>query len=167
MFYNCTNLKIVDLSNFDFTKITNSSNIFANSSNIEYINLNNSRIKSGVFNNQTFINTAKNLVLCTTNEEVINLNMPECSIIDCSVNWRDKQKKLINDQCYVDYSSINTYSFNYMSSSISLTSKYETENNYQYYENYTNVIFWNLYSENFSQGTYYKNNIFDNCDPNC
>ena len=141
---------------------------FANSSNIEYINLNNSRIKSGVFNNQTFIKTAKNLVLCTTNEEVINLKRPECSIMDCSVNWRDKQKKLINDQCYVDYSSINTYSFNSMSSSISLTSKYETENNYKYYENYTNVIsYWNLYSENISQGTYYKNNIFDNCDPNC
>ena len=81
-----------------------------------------------------YIKTAKNIVLYTTNEEFINLKRPECSIIDCSVNWRDKQKKLINEHCYLDYNSINTYSFNYMSSSISLPSKYEAENNYQYYE---------------------------------
>ena len=52
---------------------------------------------------------AKNLVLCSSNEESKNLIWPDCSIIYCSENWREKQKKIFGDNCYDNCSIIGKY----------------------------------------------------------
>ena len=92
MFFNCTNLNILNLLDFDFSnisKIEHISYILENCSNLEYINLNNTKLGKNIFDNQTFMTTAKNLVLCSTNNELANLQRPECSILDCNDNWRE------------------------------------------------------------------------------
>ena len=136
MFSNCSNLNIIDLSNFDFSSITNMTDMFINCSKLEYINLNNATI-GNKFKNQTFINLTKNLVICSNNEGIINLERPECSIIDCNENWRKNQKKLYNDKCYDNCSIINLYDYN------------------------------NKCYENCPNGTYNNNYICEYCDEKC
>ena len=136
MFSNCSNLNIIDLSNFDFSGITNMTDMFINCSNLEYINLNNATI-GNKFNNQTFVNLTKNLVICSNNEELKNLEKPECSIIDCNENWRKNQKKLSNDECYDNCTILNRYEYNS-----------------KCYDNCPN-------------GTYNNRTICEDCDQNC
>ena len=113
MFSNCLNLKYLDLSNFDFSKITNMSYMFSNCSNLEYINLKNTTIKADSFDKQIFADISKNFVICTSNEHLKYFERPKCSIIECNEIWKKTRKKLFNDSCYDNCSSINLYEYDY------------------------------------------------------
>ena len=154
MFFNCTNLNILNLLDFDFSnisKIEHISYILENCSNLEYINLNNTKLGKNIFDNQTFMTTAKNLVLCSINNELADLQRPECSILDCNDNWREKQKKLYDNQCY-DNCPNGTYEYNYKCYDNCPNGTYEY--NYKCYDNCPNNI-------------YYKNDKCQECDSKC
>ena len=137
MFSNCSSLVSLDLSNFDTSKANYMSHMFYCCEKLEYINLNNSKTKENAKFDQIFSGTTKNLVVCIQSDEFPNVEIPECSIIDCGDNWRKRQKKLYNDTCYDNCSSINFYDYNYKC--------YETCPN----------------------GTYNNNYICEKCDTNC
>jgi len=108
MFYNCKSLSSLNLSTFDVSKITHYESIFYNLINLEYINLKNFKlIKTSSIRHdysKLFKGVPNNLVVCMkedyynapTNYIVNGLNYISCLIIDCSNNWKLKQKKNIN-----------------------------------------------------------------------
>ena len=112
MFKNCISLTSLDLSNFDLSKVTNMSYMFENCNNLEYINFSYSQLPNSISLLSIFNGTAKNLVICTIDDILKNEIQPECNIIDCNDNWREKQKKIINDICYDNCSSLNNYDYN-------------------------------------------------------
>ena len=101
MFYNCSSLTSLNLSNFNTSEVENMSNMFNFCSNLEYINLKNFNESKLNYYNNMFSNVLENIVICinetATKEKIIpqikNIN---CYTIDCSNNWKLKQKKLIN-----------------------------------------------------------------------
>ena len=119
LFSNCTSLTSLDLSLLDTSHLAQTLNLFRDCINLEYINLSNAIIKENVLSNNkyAFLNTAKNLVICIQNISNISLmNLDECNVIDCSENWREKQKKINkeNDKCEDDCISLN-YKYEYLS----------------------------------------------------
>ena len=100
MFSNCSNLKYLDLSNFDFSNITYMSNMFYNCTNLEFLNFNNTIIKYDTFDKQIFDDLSINFALCTSNEQLMNIDKENCTIIECGEIWRKSKKKLFNDSCY-------------------------------------------------------------------
>ena len=121
MFYNCSSLTSLNLSNFNTSEVENMSNMFNFCSNLEYINLKNFNESKLNYYNNMFSNVLENIVIClnetATKEKIIpqikNIN---CYTIDCSNNWKLKQKKLINinKQCIesCDNSAQYKYEFN-------------------------------------------------------
>ena len=127
MFYNCKSLSSLNLSTFDVSKITHYESIFYNLINLEYINLKNFKlIKTSSIRHdysKLFQGVPNNLVVCmkedhynAPNNYIVNgLNYISCLIIDCSNNWKLKQKKILIDtnscidKCYKD----NNYKFEY------------------------------------------------------
>ena len=71
MFYNCLSLTSLNLSNFVFNDMVEMSNIFNGCSNLEYINLTNLREIN--LNNNIFEGVPDNIVVCL-NEENIDEN---------------------------------------------------------------------------------------------
>ena len=104
MFYNCTSLTSLNISNFVTVSASlEMEGMFANCKNLGYLNfeqLNESGKEHFSYNN-TFENTPKNMVICLQEHgaSIINENFEtkNCSIIDCTENWKEKQK-LINDE---------------------------------------------------------------------
>ena len=93
MFRGCILLTSLDLSNFqtDNKKLT-VSHLFWVCSNLEYVNLKNMHFNPK--NDSQFIATKKNFVLCTEDELIIKeVEKYGCTVIDCSDNWRQNQKK--------------------------------------------------------------------------
>ena len=90
IFINCLNLKFLDLSSFDFSNIKIMSDMFHNCPKVEYINLNYPIINADKFNTEIFANVSKNFVLCIKNEELMDLELPHCSVIDCSEKVKKK-----------------------------------------------------------------------------
>ena len=113
MFSNCSNLKYLDLSNFDFSNITYMSNMFYNCTNLEFLNFNNTIIKYDTFDKQIFDDLSINFALCTSNEQLMNIDKENCTIIECGEIWRKSKKKLFNDSCYDNCSSISLYEYDY------------------------------------------------------
>ena len=113
MFSECYSLTSLNLSNFDLSKCNDLGGVFQNSYNLEYLNLENSRCKKtgGGF----LYGTKKNIVVCTHDQKVINA-IGECGIVDCSSNWREKQKRInLKDNTCVDNCSLINYKFEYES----------------------------------------------------
>ena len=93
MFDGCESLTSLDLSNFITTEVTTIQVLFSGCTNLEYVNL-----KNAYFNKETnfkdFLSAAKNVVFCTNDSEIKQLvESYQCGIVDCSDNWRKKQKK--------------------------------------------------------------------------
>ena len=145
MFSHCSSLSSINLSNFDVSSLVSMDSIFFNCVNLEYINLynfNESKIKpnmlenvpnnlviciNGTLNN-LFYNAYNKVYNCTYNNiynyiynytsynksyfDIINKN---CFIIDCSKDWKSKQKKIINsnNECIESCSGNKQYKYEY------------------------------------------------------
>ena len=102
MFKNCISLTSINISNFDSSKVVWMYLMFEGCSNLEYINFKNAKDnKESTCNyNDIFEGTPDNLVICINETNSPNLtelfkNKNEnCSIIDCSENWKLNQKKI-------------------------------------------------------------------------
>ena len=115
MFASSTSLTSLDLSCLHKNNIkVRVERLFWNCPNLEYINLNNT--KFALANNSYFITAKKNLVICNNDEGIIEeVKKYGCPIIDCTDNWRQKQKKinLENGECVDDCSLTNNNKYNY------------------------------------------------------
>ena len=106
MFIHCSSLTSLDLSNFKTLELKRLGSMFANCVNLEYINMDNFKEENLYFpeilNRDIFYNVPENVVICIKeiNTQLIifpQINNKSCSIIDCSDNWKSKQKKIIAD----------------------------------------------------------------------
>jgi len=101
MFSNGFKLQSLDLSGFTMEEAINITYMFNNTPNLEYINLKNSNPRGNIIITNLFIGTSKNLVICTESDIIIQQkNISNCSVISCSDNWRNEQKKIYLNQCY-------------------------------------------------------------------
>ena len=111
MFSGCSSLTTLNLSNFDFTMVSSADNMFSGCSNLDFINIYNFQDISGA--NYMFSGVKDNLVFCIGNESraenaISILKENICRKGDCSDNYKDSQKKWIDqksicvDKCYED-----------------------------------------------------------------
>ena len=117
MFSGCKSLISINLSNFNMNSVNNISNMFSNCSSLEYINLKNSNPDISISENTIFSETAKNLVICTESQILMgNIPTSSCGIVNCSVNWREAQKKINtqNNLC-VDNCLLVNYKYDFLS----------------------------------------------------
>ena len=84
--------------------------MFANCVNLEYINMDNFKEENLYFpeilNRNLFYNVPENVVICIKeiNTQLIifpQIKNKSCYTIDCSDNWKSKQKKIIDNKCVV------------------------------------------------------------------
>ena len=106
-FYGCLSLTSLDLSNFTISlrNIVYMENWFYGSVNLEFINLYN--FDDNEIDKIMNYNGPTNVVLCiktTTDNNIINnlKNKYECLVIDCSEDWKSKQKKIINNNGQIE-----------------------------------------------------------------
>ena len=106
MFYNCSSLTSLNLSNFDTSKVTAIHYMFDGCEKLEYINLNNfnesklSEDSDGYYYQNIFKNVPENIVICINENITQSKIFPQiknitCHVIDCTENWKSKQKKCI------------------------------------------------------------------------
>ena len=141
MFKGCSSLTSLNLSNFNTLKVNSMNEIFYGCSNLEYINLNNF-VERALSNNtdyyqNIFYDISDNAVICineiNTKEKIFpQINNTNCFVVDCSNEWKSKQKKIINstNECIENCNENSFYQFEY---------------NGRCYENCTNGF---LYDEN-------------------
>ena len=141
MFSNCQLLTSLNLSNFDTKQVTSMNNMFDGCANLEYINLNSFEENNLANAFNMFNNVPKNFIICISEniiEGQICSRIPnkECAVIDCTNDWKSKQKKLIdnnNNECI---------------ESCEISSQYKYEYNGRCYEN---CPYGYLYDENNNQ----------------
>ena len=183
----CISLTSLDLSNFIINKTLNMDSMFEVCSKLEYLNIKNFyENENGNFSSM-FQAVANNLVTCiddsnNTNTKILEeLNILNCYTIDCSDNWKSKQKPInkITGNCIDDsftdtstniITSITEYSSNIESKYTSefnikintkytsdIKSQYETEtfirSNTQYISN-DNIIFNSQYISEYNKELY-------------
>ena len=103
MFYNCSSLTSLNLSNFIISKVKYIFLMFDSCINLEYINLNNFDEKQLALYDDMFLGVRENIVICIEENNTKYKIFPQilkkhCYIIDCSDNWKLKQKNIGN--CY-------------------------------------------------------------------
>ena len=124
MFYGCSSLTSLNLSNFNTSKVIFINDIFSDSINLEYINLNNFdeiKISNSQSNYQNmFLNVPINIVICINENSTKSKILPQiknltCYTIDCTTDWKSKQKKLIynNNQCFESCNISSEYKYEY------------------------------------------------------
>ena len=101
MFAGCSSLSSLNLSNFNFQKVSNVENMFKGCSELNYVNIYNFLDING--EEQMFEGVKDNLVFCIGNESrALNISKilkeNNCTILDCSENYKDNQKKLILEE---------------------------------------------------------------------
>jgi len=103
MFYGCSSLTSLNLSNFDSSQVTLISQMFYGCEKLAYINLKNfneiNLIPSFYVN--IFHKIPENVVICinetkTRNKILNQIINKKCYTIDCTDDWKSKQKKIIN-----------------------------------------------------------------------
>ena len=113
MFAGSSSLTSLNLSNFDFSKISWINGIFSDCINLEYINIENFNNHWLSLSDNIFNKVPSNVVICIKGEyyDIIKsfLKDQTCHIIECSNDWRTKQKKIIDEtgQC-IDSCGNNT-----------------------------------------------------------
>ena len=102
MFDGCTSLTSLNLSNFDFSKMSTVNKMFNDNIKLEYINIINIRETNKLSSSyeSMFDNVPENIVICINKEQNKDHIFPQISrklfyTIDCSDNWKTKQKKII------------------------------------------------------------------------
>ena len=133
MFNGCSSLTLLDLSNFNTSLVTNMNSMFYNCKNLEFINLNNfderSLLDSTDNYQDMFKNVPENVVVCINEPLPQSKILPQikkknCYVIDCTDNWKSKQKKLTNgNQCLENIENMD------------ITTQYKCKNNIKYTEN--------------------------------
>jgi len=120
MFYGCTNLKSLDLSNFNSELVENINYMFYNCISLEYINIYNFSDNAINSKENLFYGIKDNIIYCINNESnaqglIDELRLKKCSVKDCSPDWKNKRKKIIEsksiciDICQYD----DTYKYEY------------------------------------------------------
>jgi len=116
MFSQCLSLSSLDLSNFRTPKVKSIVFMFFLSPNLEYINLNNFNTSSLENFNSAFSMISDNPVVCINekNDFLIFLLQEDvnCYTIDCSNDWKSKQKKKMNNDCVESCDISKTYEYN-------------------------------------------------------
>ena len=123
LFCGCSSLTSLNLSNFYFSKASNIKYMFKGCKNLEYINLKNyNESNSSEVYNDIFDDVPNNLVICININNKIDkllsiLKTKKCFAINCSDDWKSKQKKLSNkdpNECFDDCRNSSTYKYEYM-----------------------------------------------------
>ena len=120
MFEGCLSLTSLNLPNFDTSKVKDMHDIFKGCENLEYINLKNydeSIIK--IYSN-ILEKVPENIVICLNISNNITqifsqLSKKHCYVLDCSNDWKSKQKKIINetDECIKECGKNTEYKYEY------------------------------------------------------
>ena len=121
MFCGCISLKSLDLKNFFLLSNVNLNNIFYNCLNLEYINIFNFNAKKAKYYDNMFFGTSDYLIYCIndyikdTDGILVQLTSKNCSVKDCSTNWKESKKRIIEgkNMCINDCSTISYYEYNY------------------------------------------------------
>ena len=134
MFEGCNLLTSMDLSNYA-PKVSITTLLFNECPNLQYINIKNISIIKDYENLKDMFSTNINFVVCTYDTKIIEMinNNYRCATIDCSDNWREKQKKINpfdNDNC--------------------INSCLETEHKYNYKSKCTNICQNRTYNNSFT-----------------
>ena len=104
IFYECTNLKYLDISNFNITNVVGRITLpFYNCEKLEYINFKNFKEGNGNNLSQILEGVPDNLTYCINNIDNMpkileELNNKNCSINDCSDDWNIKIKLIIEEK---------------------------------------------------------------------
>jgi len=99
MFENCTLLQSLELKNFFLSTDVELNNMFFKCSNLEYINIYYFNAKKAKSYDNMFYGTTDYLVYCIndnledTDQILIQLTFKNCSVKDCSNNWKSSKKK--------------------------------------------------------------------------
>ena len=119
MFYNCTSLSSLNLSSFQTPRVNNTNQMFYGCNNLEYINLPTFNDNILINYNDMFYHVPDNLVVCinetNSNKILEQLFQKNCLIVDCSNNWKSKQRKIVNEtgECVNNCTiATNKYEFN-------------------------------------------------------
>ena len=98
MFKDCISLSSLNLSNFLTSKLSHLAGAFQNCINLEYINLKNFDDYHLNWKDNVFNGVPDNIVICIDKDDNLlsKLNNDICYAIDCSDDWKLKQKKIIN-----------------------------------------------------------------------
>ena len=114
MFSGCSSLTSLNLSNFIISKVMDMNSMFSGCYSLEYINLINfNEIKSDILSGM-FHQVPENVVICINNN-IINYSKKLCLNIDCTDDWKSKQKKLIynTNQCIDSCDNSFQYPYEY------------------------------------------------------
>ena len=126
MFFRCKLLTSLNLSNFITSGVRRMQYIFAYCESLEYLNLKNfykynlKFFSDSFFYSDMFTGIPQNVVICynnNSNSDIIfkQIKKIKCYIIDCSEDWKSKQKKILSnnntciDNCYKDSKYIYEY----------------------------------------------------------
>ena len=117
MFSRCLSLSSLDLSNFRTPKVKSIIFMFYYSPNLEYINLNNFITSSlEKVNHCAFSLISENPVVCINEKDDFLISLLQedinCYTIDCSNDWKSKQKKKMNNDCVESCNISKTYEYN-------------------------------------------------------
>ena len=112
MFSECLGISELNLSNFDISSVADMSGMFSTCENIEYINLNKYSESSSLVIGYFLNLVPENIVICIDENNNVDkikeiLSSKLCPSIDCSENWKEHKKKLIdgnNETCADDCS---------------------------------------------------------------
>ena len=132
MFMGCSSLISLDLSNFNTSSVIYMNNMFYNCVNLEYINLNNFNESKLKDYKDIFYSIKENVVICINEDITKEKIFPQiknisCHVIECSNDWRQKQKKII-------------YNTNEFIESCDKSIQYKYEYNGKCYENCKNGL---------------------------
>ena len=117
MFNGCTSLISLNLSNFNTSLVNDMKKMFYNCNNLQYINLKNFEQKSNLHYPNIFNGIPKNVIVCIDEDKAHDLyHLIEnfnCYNIDCSDDWYENQKKLINgkDECIENCKNHQNYKY--------------------------------------------------------
>ena len=119
MFYFCELITSLNLSNFNTSKVINMDEMFDGCTNLIYINLINFMDIKLEKRTNIFDNVPDNVFVCgntTLLDSQLNNENRKCYIIDCSDDWQQKQKRIINNNsktCIDSCENDNIYKYEY------------------------------------------------------
>jgi len=99
MFDGCSSLTSLNLSNFDTSKLSEKKVLFKDCKKLEYINFKKFNEINIISYTNIFKAVPENAILCINEELKIDklltqITQKKCFVIDCSDDWRSKQKKV-------------------------------------------------------------------------
>ena len=86
--------------------------MFYNCKNLRYLNIKNFVYNDNLYFQNLFKNIPQNLVICSQYEEINKYIHIKCLSNSCFNNWRKGRKIIYNDTCIESCKSINEYQYN-------------------------------------------------------